>query len=395
MPTEATFVLAAILIIFAGLGWAYDRLSRERDNEPPAGLSADYFRGLNLVLNRKTDEALELFIQIAKVDDETLETHFALGHLFRRRGEVDRAIRVHQNLLARPSLSEAQRHQALFALAEDFLGAGLFDRAETLFAELKNSETLAEQALERLIDIYEREREWSKAIEAYHLLEKRTGEPSARVSHYHCELAEQARVAGDSARAREHLKLAAGSESGALRAVLIEAAIAMAEERYGEVIRLYERVIDADSRLIADVLPDLLHAHQQASPDGTRRFDEYVERLVESEPALEKDLAYAAIVGELAGSETLAHCIERFIVNDPVLANLVDIEELREADPERKARALDRITKGLRRLALANARYRCTNCGYSTRRLTWHCPSCKQWESIQPIQTFRFDGLIA
>src|SRR5690606_26373871 len=128
----------AILIVFAGLGWAYDRLSRERDdNAPPPGISADYFRGLNLVLNRKTDEALELFIQIAKVDDETLETHFALGHLFRRRGEVDRAIRVHQNLLARPSLSEAQRHQALFALAEDYLGAGLFDRAEMLFSELK------------------------------------------------------------------------------------------------------------------------------------------------------------------------------------------------------------------------------------------------------------------
>ena len=97
----------------------------DRDRDLPPRISADYIRGLNLVLNRRTDEALELFVQMAKVDDDTLETHFALGHLFRRRGEVERAIRVHQNLLARPTLNEAQRHQAVFSLAEDYLGAGL------------------------------------------------------------------------------------------------------------------------------------------------------------------------------------------------------------------------------------------------------------------------------
>ena len=124
MPTEATFLLAGLLIVAAVTGWAFARYSDfNRDDSAPTSISPDYLRGLNLVLNRQTDEALELFVRMAKVDDETLETHFALGHLFRRRGEVDRAIRVHQNLLARPSLSEAQRHQALFSLAEDYLGA--------------------------------------------------------------------------------------------------------------------------------------------------------------------------------------------------------------------------------------------------------------------------------
>ncbi len=394
MPTEATFVLAAILIVFAGLGWAYDRLSRERDNAPPPGISADYFRGLNLVLNRKTDEALELFIQIAKVDDETLETHFALGHLFRRRGEVDRAIRVHQNLLARPSLSEAQRHQALFALAEDYLGAGLFDRAETLFSELKNSETLAQQALEKLVDIYEREREWGKAIEAQRLLERRTGERSPRVSHYHCELAEQARLDGDVDSAREHLREAAGTESGRLRAALIGAAIAKAAGRHAEAIKLYERVIESDPRLIAEVLPDLLESHERAAPDGVDRFDEYIARLAANQPKLERDLAYAAIVGELSQSRTLARCIESFVMSNEILASLVDADELRTADAAKKERAVERIAAALRRLALSSARYRCTNCGYSARRLIWHCPSCKQWETVRPIQGVKLDALI-
>jgi lipopolysaccharide assembly protein B len=395
MPTEATFFLAALLIIFAGLGWAYERLSRERDNQPPARISADYFRGLNLVLNRKTDEALELFVQIAKVDDDTLETHFALGHLFRRRGEVDRAIRVHQNLLARPSLSEAQRHQALFALAEDYLGAGLFDRAETLFAELTTSQTLAQQALERLIDIYEREREWEKAIEAHGQLEKRTGERSPRVAHYYCELAEQARGAGDSTRARNYLKHAEQSESGELRGALIRAVIAKAEGNHGEAIRLYESVIDTDPRFIADVLPPLLASYEQLGDDGMRRFDGYIARRVAKRPALEKDFAYAAIVGELTDSPALAKCIESFVLNNTVLSNLVDVDELRAAAPDKKARAVQRIVRGLRQLAMSSARYRCTNCGYSTRRLIWHCPSCKQWESVRPIQAFQYDALIS
>jgi len=392
MPTEATFVLAGILILAAGLGWAYERLSRERDNQPPTRISADYIRGLNLVLNRKTDEALELFVQMAKVDDETLETHFALGHLFRRRGEVDRAIRVHQNLIARPGLSEAQRHQALFALAEDYLGAGLFDRAETLFAELKTSQTLAQQALEKLIDIYEREREWEKAIEAYRELERHTGEKSHRVAHYYCELAEQERLEGNSARAKELLKHTAHGESGALRATLIRAEIAKAEGRDADAIRLYRQIVDSDPRFLTEVLPPLRDCYERA---GMKQgFEEYVARLVEKRPELEKDLAYAAIVGELADSGVLARCIESFVLGNEILTNLVDVDELRAAGPEKRARAVQRIVRGLRKLALSSARYRCTNCGYASRKLFWHCPSCKQWESVRPSQAFKYDALI-
>ena len=150
MPTDATFLLAALFLGIFAVGYIY-KIYSDRDRDLPPQTSADYLRGLNLVLNRRTDEALELFVQMAKVDDDTLETHFALGHLFRRRGEMERAIRVHENLLARPNLNEAQRHQALFSLAEDYLGAGLFDRAEQLFSQLRDSTTLAEAALEKLV----------------------------------------------------------------------------------------------------------------------------------------------------------------------------------------------------------------------------------------------------
>lgn len=390
MPTEGAFLLAGLFIALAAMGWAFAWFG-DRDRDPPR-ISADYIRGLNLVLSRRTDEALELFIQMAKVDDDTLETHFALGHLFRRRGEVDRAIRVHQNLLARPNLNQAQRDQALYALAEDYLGAGLFDRAENLYGELTESDSVAKSALERLVYIYEREREWQKAIEAHKRVEALSDEKSGRIAHYHCELAEQARRDGDLKSAREHLKHTARSESGALRGLFLKAAIAREGEDYGEALTLYHRLIQKDRDFIAEVLPDLLECYRAKG-----RFDEferYIDGLLTEDASLAAEIAYAAITGNLLESPALLRCIEEFILHDTVLVDLVDVDELKDGTPAEKRAVIERIATGLRRLALSSARYKCTNCGYSTQRFIWHCPSCKLWETIRPIQRFQLEAVM-
>ncbi len=393
MPTESTFLLAGAFILFAAIGWAFKiYLDYDRENPSKSRISADYMRGLNLVLNRKTDEALELFVQMAKVDDDTLETHFALGHLFRRRGEIERAIRVHQNLLARPNLSEAQRHQALFSLAEDYLSAGLYDRAEKLFAELTASPTLAKAALESLIYIYEREREWQRAIDTHRQLELLNGEKSGRIAHYYCELAQQAREAGDLKDARQYLKQAAGNKDSALRGMLIRAAIAVEEQDYHRAVQLYKDIIGKDRRLIAETLAPLLRCYEQSG--ALDKFDRYIYELLAGDDALTKDLAYAAIIGNLTHSVALSECVERFIMENELLAGLVDVNELRGTDPERRQRTIARVADGLRQLAFTSARYRCTNCGYSTQRFIWHCPSCKQWETVRPIQSFEFEALV-
>ncbi len=393
MPTEATFLLAGLLIVFAAAGWAFAWFGdRDRDSELPARINADYIRGLNLVLSRRTDEALELFLQMAKVDDETLETHFALGHLFRRRGEMERAIRVHQNLLARPNLSQAQRDQALYALGEDYLGAGLFDRAESLFKDLTDSDTVATSALERLVYIYEREQEWELAIEAQRRLEARSGEKSSHIAHYYCELAERARHDGDLNGARAYLSNTLRSETGAIRGTLIRAAIAKEEGDHERALGLYEQVLDRDSRFMPEVLPELFDCYAQ-----TRRmpdFDGYIDGLVARDRTAVGNVAYASIVGELTGSQALARCVEEFVYGEETLARLVDVDTLRSAKPEHKSRALERISHALRSLGLASARYRCTNCGFSTRRFIWHCPSCKLWETLRPIQRFQLESVM-
>ena len=393
MPTEATFLLAGLLIVFAATGWAFAWFGdRDRDAELPARINADYIRCRYLVLNRRTDEALELFLQMAKVDDETLETHFALGHLFRQRGEMERAIRVDQNLLARPSLSQAQRDQALYALGEDYLGAGLFDRAESLFKDLTDSDTVAGTALERLVYIYEREQEWEKAIDAQRRLEAQSGEKSSHVAHYYCELAERARHDGDLARARDYLKHTVRSEAGALRGSLIRAAIAKEEGDHAQALGLYEQVLDRDSRFMPEVLPELFDCYAQTHASG--EFEQYIERLVGRDRSTVGNIAYASIIGDLSGSEALRRCVEEFVYGDETLARLVDVDSLRSATPEHKSQALERISNALRNLGLASARYRCTNCGFSTRRFIWHCPSCKLWETLRPIQRFQLDSVM-
>ena len=391
MPTDSTFLLAAIIIVATAIGFAF-KVYSDRDRDPPPRISADYIRGLNLVLSRKTDEALELFVQMAKVDEETLETHFALGHLFRRRGEVERAIRVHQNLLARPNLNETQRHQAVFSLAEDYLGAGLYDRAEQLFGELQESPTLAEAALEKLVYIYEREREWQKAIDAHRKLEMLSGIKSNQVAHYYCELADQARANGDRELARSYLKNTIRSETGQLRGALIRAGLAQEERDYTQAIGLYEQVIEKDRYFITEILPRLMECY--LAIDKLPYLDAKIDNWVAADPTLRRDFAYAAIIGSVAGSQALDACVESFVLGNPVLASLVNGDELKSLSPDARHQALERISKGLRQIAGTSARYRCTNCGYSTKTFIWHCPSCKLWETVRPVQSLPLENLL-
>ena len=393
MPTEATFFLAGLFIIAAATGWAFARYSSHGELDSiPDTINADYLRGLNLVLNRQTEEALELFVEMAKIDEDALETHFALGHLFRRRGEVDKAIRVHQNLLARPGLDPEQRDQALFSLGQDFLSAGLFDRAETLFSELDKSPTLGEAALRNLVDIYEREQEWDKAIETHRELEMLTEEKSIEVAHYHCELAEQARLSGDLGLARQHLKGSVRTTSGAFRASLIRAAICQEENDYLEAAQLYEQILASDPRLMVEVLPELLSCYHKNNRET--EFESYLKNIINKNPELDNIIAYAAILTDINESKVVDSCVQSFIINHGVLSSFIGINDSSSKSKQLSENDINRITDGLKTLADLTPRYRCTICGYRSEKLLWHCPSCKTWESVRPVHDFKLQNLI-
>lgn len=391
MPTESAFILAGLLVLVAVGAWAFGQFV-DRDAALPTRISADYLRGLNLVLSRKTDEALELFIQMAKVDEDTLETHFALGHLFRRRGEFERAIRVHENLLARENLNDMQRDQATYALAEDFLGAGLFDRAEDLLQQIRDSETHSQIALEKLVYIYEREAEWEKAIEVHRRLEMQTGQKTPHVAHYYCELAEAALAKGDMQAAREYLQHTVRSPSGALRGAMIRARLAREEGHYREAAALYMQALETDRAFVSEVIAELKACFDD---DGRAdEFERYVRDRLAADASLGIDFAYAAILHELTRSPVLAGCIERFIAGSDVLSRLIDVAAISSGAPGERLAVLERVSSGLRMFALSNARYRCGNCGYGTQKFIWQCPSCKLWETIRPLQRFQLETAV-
>ncbi len=389
MPTESTFLLAGLLFLAAALGYFFARFGDDEEgidqSEPNETLNADYIKGLNFLLNEQPDQALEVFLRMVEVDDETLETHFALGGLFRRRGEVDRAIRVHQNIIARPNLSLMHREHALVSLAEDYLGAGLFDRAEKLFQELCDSAEYRIRALHKLVRIYEVTHDWEQAIEAYRELEKIDPnlEEVGQVAHYYCELAEHAVQDRDFVRARELLQKAGSDQHSTVRARLALADLARETGDHKQSVKLFREVMDAEPRLIGEVIPRL--AESCRALDDQALLSDSLNKLRKNEPLASKAIALAAIHDPQIQNETALQCLWDYIAEDPILVNLVEIEELGQGDTEARQKTVERVRRGLAALISATHRYRCNECGYVTSQLLWQCPSCRSWETVVPV----------
>lgn len=393
MPTESTFLLAGLFLLLAAAGWAMGRFGERDTEEAPPPLNIDYLKGLNFLLNEQTDQALEHFLRMVRVDDKTIETHFALGSLFRRRGEVDRAIRIHQNIIARPDLASEQRDQALFSLAKDYLGAGLLDRAEKLFVRLAQGSRYQVQALESLGGIYEQERDWEKAIDAGQRLEVLGGRSLAlQIAHYNCELAEAAVAKNDYAAARRYVKRAQSGRPRTMRGALTRAHIARDTDDNKTALKLYHRIIDEDTYLIAEALPEIVSIY--VNENKTAELDSALKALLKKNPEMASLVAYTAIVNDLGGITVIDDCVERYMLNEPTLGEFIELQQLSEGDKGSSESALAKVRGALSKLAAATPRYQCQECGFSSQRLLWQCPSCRNWETQRPASRVQFDTVL-
>ncbi len=393
MPTESTFLLAGLFLLLAALGWALGRFGEREEVESPQPLNVDYLKGLNFLLNEQTDQALEHFLKMVRVDDKTIETHFALGSLFRRRGEVDRAIRIHQNIIARPDLAAEQRDQALYSLAKDYQRAGLLDRAESVFLRLAEGSRYQVQALENLCRIYEQEKEWGKAIESGQRLEVLGGRSLAlQIAHYYCELAEAAAAKGDYAAGRAYVKKAQTGRPRTLRGALTRAHIARDTGDFKTALKLYHRIIDESNYLIAETLPEIVAIYEQEGE--TRELERALRSLLQKQPGMRTLIAYSAIVNDLGGVPAIDECVERYMLDEPTLGEFVDLHRLSERTADSDAPALARIRQALCKLATTTPRYQCQECGFSSQRLLWQCPGCRNWETQRPASRVQFDTVL-
>lgn len=386
IPISEVGLFWLLLPLAALVSWFLARRGTDRRRGAQVDrLRSTYFRGLNYLLNEQQDKAIEVFLQIAEVDSDTVETQLALGNLFRRRGEVDRAIRVHQALVSRPSLSSDQKTQALLELGEDYMRAGLLDRAETLFADLVGIGAGAPRALAHLVAIYQQERDWHRAIEHARRLEQVTGDSRAReIAHFHCELAEQALARGDTSEARRQLDEAFATEAGAVRALILSARIALAAGDHPGAARAFEEVVERDIEFVPEVLKPLLACY--ASLGETHRAEQMLRILIDRYPGISPVLALARLLEEKEGPEAAARFLAGQLRRRPSVRGLnalIELESRRGGDRDTPALAL--LGELTRQLVEGHAVYRCSRCGFGARSHHWQCPGCKTWGSVRPI----------
>jgi len=382
-PGTALFLLLPVAAIS---GWYASYISRRRPrNSGSNQFNTEYFKGLNYLLNEQQDKAIEVFLHMAEVDRDTVETHFALGNLFRKRGEVDRAIRIHQNLIARETLTADQRSQALLALAEDYMRAGLLDRAEDLFKEIIKLPGKHTRALAYLIDIYEQEKDWISAIEATRELSRQSGKDySSVMAQYFCELAEQTRERGDSSAVTRYLERALATDPDCVRANLVFGSLYQEQGEHTKAIEAYKKVETQDIEYIPEVIDGLLSCYVRLGKPY--EVMPYLSRLVDKSTGLSPMLAQAELIQRRDGNDAAEIYITEQLRRRPSVRGLDRLIEVHMADSEEGARENLMILRDLTQKLLENKPvYDCVRCGFKGRSLHWQCPGCKSWHTMKPV----------
>lgn len=372
--------------VFFGLGWLAARVDINQLVSESRTLPRGYFKGLNFLLNEQPDKAIDAFIEIVKLDPETADMHFALGNLFRRRGETERAIRVHQNLLARPDLPLEQRVQAQFELGQDYLKAGLLDRAEENFNYLIGT-SYGGQAGRALLEIYQREKEWLRAIEAAESLQQAgAGGRQREIAQFYCELAQDDLVGSRADAAIVLLERALAADRKSVRAtMLLGDALMMKDDPEGALVA-WRRVEHQSVPHVALVAKRLMDGHERVgrAREGINLLRAY---LAEAPSIDLLEVVYKSVL-ELDGAEAANRLVSEELRRTPTLLALDKFLEARlltappEAQPE--LAVVKTLVHGYTQKL---ARYQCSHCGFKARQFYWQCPGCNQWETTPPRRT--------
>lgn len=378
-------LLFLLLPIAAISGWLIGRRTRGTKARHPASFSSQYFRGLNYLLNEESDKAIETFVRLAEINSDTVDTHLALGTLFRRRGELDKAIRYHKHILSRPNLEAEQRDRVLFELALDYMRSGLLDRAELLFLDLTEAPQVGAAARVHLLEIYQQTKDWTRAIEqAQALPPGQAGANAQLIAQLYCELAESARIEGDLEEAKARVRQARRYHPDNARARLIEAAMGATEAQFEHAASLYREACDLDPELIVSHWDQVLEAHRSAGQE-TEIID-WLRELHERGGILAPALIWARLRAEKAPKEAADYLLS-VLEKRPTARGL---ELLMTLMDEHGANVEDLkpelIRQLMQRLLQDQPVYRCRQCGFSGTGHRWQCPSCRSWNTTRLIR---------
>lgn len=369
--------------LFFMLGWVAARIDIKHIVSQSKQLPESYFKGLNFLLNQQPDKAIEAFTEAAKADTEAVELHFTLGGLFRRRGEVDRAIHLHQALVDRPDLGREQRLAAQFELGQDFLAAGLLDRAESIFKTLAETH-YAKQALRFLMEIYVQEREWQQAIATAELLGKNTNQPHAiEIAHFMCELASVEAVAGRYDAAQQYLDQALQMNRRSVRASLLMGEFEAAQGRHEAALAIWRRIEAQRPEFLPLAVGKMLASFKALgrTTEGLALLKQYLEKYASIDML---NVVFQATLDN-EGIASAYPLVRDELQRHPSLQGYEKLLEAQLFDVSAEQRPQVQMVKNLihqhsQRLAY----YQCETCGFKARQFFWHCPACTGWETFPP-----------
>ena len=376
-----------LLPFFFALGWAAARVDMRQVVHESRALPRSYFQGLNFLLNEQPDKAIDSFLEVARIDSQTVELHFALGSLFRRRGETERAIRMHQALIDRADLAEPLRLQALSELGQDYLKAGLLDRAEEIFNKLVDSPR-AEEAKRNLLEIYQQEKDWQKAIAIAGELPD--GASQKEVAEYYCELAASEIMRSRPDAAAGFLETAMQHNRKCVRASLLQGDLHAQGGEWEAAIAAWQRIEQQDPAYLALVAQRLLEAYRKLDrpEEGLALLRGYLERYASLDLL---EVVYQLVL-EGEGGDSAYRLVRGELQRNPTLLGLEKLMSARlpltspeaQGDLELGKTIVQSYTKRL-------SRYRCDNCGFKARQFYWRCPACGGWETYSPRRSEEFD----
>ena len=364
-------------------GWRAAKKNDVKQCAESNRLTDDYVKGVNYLLSEKPDKALEVFINHPDVDEYTAETYLLLGNMFRNRGEVDRALRLHQNLMARSSLNKKQKSSVMFALGEDYSAAGMLDRAESVFQELLHSSPDDVDACVPLRRIYEQTHEWEKAIEVTHCLKKKKLPVAYQklIAHYYCEIADQEMAQGNMHKVEESIHLAEKSFKDSARVMVLQADIFERRKHHKKAFQMYLKALKQDPRLLAHLFDKI--AKVAAILGQNQELEAVLFDLYRQDKRV---LAYLLELTSRSANKTLA---VDFLLDDLSTKKLdilsisksIDIlQNTQDICPEHEKLPL--IKKALDSYLYGKAGFQCQNCGYKMQDYLWRCPACYQWDVI-------------
>lgn len=380
---DATVFVVVVLAL--GIGWWLGQRENQQKRNARLDLQADYYRGLNYLLNQQTDEALELFIHALEVNPQTVETHLSLGALFRRRGEVDKAIQIHQNILANIGLDQEDRMLAELELANDFIKAGLLDRAEELLLDVAQQPNQQKaKATELLVDVYQREQDWLRALKVGEQANVRASiDLAKRLSHFCCELAEEALETDDEEACLSYLRRAKRHNADNARVSFLRATLSMKQNNFADAKRHLLTMIQQDQQLVPEAIQPLYLCFAKLNDNAG--WKAWLSQGMLQHPSTSLLLAQAQEMGLTDDASAASYMTEQ-LRQRPSLKGFNYLIDLHMQWASESAKDSLQVLKGLTvALQSSKPQYQCRQCGFAGNSLHWQCPSCHQWDSTKAI----------